>query len=68
MLEEHEQQFTPRWLGVAGDDHVPRYVQKTSFLFINISFVEKYMEIHEKYIGDRFFFQLTSKFSLPQHW
>ena len=24
MLEEHEQQFTPRWLGVAGDDHVPR--------------------------------------------
>ena len=24
MLEEHEQQFTPRWLGVTGDDHVPR--------------------------------------------
>ena len=24
-MEEYEQQFTPRWLGVAGDDHIPRF-------------------------------------------
>ena len=24
VLEKYEQQFTPRWLGVGGDDHTPR--------------------------------------------
>ena len=24
VLDEYDQQFTPRWLGVTGDDHTPR--------------------------------------------
>ena len=24
MMEFHSQQFTPRWLGVMGDEHIPR--------------------------------------------
>jgi len=24
ILEEHEQQYTPRWLGVFGNEHAPR--------------------------------------------
>ena len=24
VLEEHSQQFTPRWIGVGGNEHAPR--------------------------------------------
>uniref|UniRef100_K1QER2 Uncharacterized protein C10orf92 n=2 Tax=Magallana gigas TaxID=29159 RepID=K1QER2_MAGGI len=49
-MEEYEQQFTPRWLGVAGDDHTPSVGEWEIYLTDNSSFIFYGMEKFINYI------------------
>nr|XP_022339451.1 cilia- and flagella-associated protein 46-like isoform X3 [Crassostrea virginica] len=50
LMEEYEQQFTPRWLGVAGDDHIPSVGEWEIYLTDNSSFIFYGMEKFINYI------------------
>ncbi|XP_052099636.1 cilia- and flagella-associated protein 46-like isoform X4 [Mytilus californianus] len=50
VLEEYDQQFTARWLGVMGDDHAPSVGEWEIYLAENSSFVFYGMEKFIKYI------------------
>ncbi|XP_065923991.1 cilia- and flagella-associated protein 46 isoform X6 [Magallana gigas] len=50
LMEEYEQQFTPRWLGVAGDDHTPSVGEWEIYLTDNSSFIFYGMEKFINYI------------------
>ncbi|GFS07539.1 cilia- and flagella-associated protein 46 [Elysia marginata] len=54
VLEKYEQQFTPRWLGVAGDDHTPSVgeweiylTESTSFIFFGMERLLAYIPPHK---------------------
>ncbi|RUS85833.1 hypothetical protein EGW08_006385 [Elysia chlorotica] len=54
VLEKYEQQFTPRWLGVAGDDHAPSVgeweiylTESTSFIFFGMERLLAYIPPHK---------------------
>ncbi|XP_062591392.1 cilia- and flagella-associated protein 46-like [Saccostrea cucullata] len=50
LMEEYEQQFTPRWLGVPGDDHTPSVGEWEIYLTDNSSFIFYGMEKFINYI------------------
>ncbi|GFO25853.1 cilia- and flagella-associated protein 46 isoform x2 [Plakobranchus ocellatus] len=54
VLEKYEQQFTPRWLGVPGDDHTPSVgeweiylTESTSFIFFGMERLLAYIPPHK---------------------
>lgn len=50
ILEEYEQQFTPRWLGVMGNEHTPSVGEWEVYLLENSSFIFYGMERLLSYI------------------
>ncbi|XP_056005172.1 cilia- and flagella-associated protein 46-like isoform X7 [Ostrea edulis] len=50
LMEDYEQQFTPRWLGVPGDDHTPSVGEWEIYLTDNSSFIFYGMEKFINYI------------------
>ncbi|OWF46298.1 Tetratricopeptide repeat protein 40 [Mizuhopecten yessoensis] len=50
LIDEYEQQFTPRWLGIMGDDHTPSVGEWEIYLTENSSFIFYGMEKFLNYI------------------
>ncbi|XP_060072788.1 cilia- and flagella-associated protein 46-like [Ylistrum balloti] len=50
LIDEYDQQFTPRWLGIMGDDHTPSVGEWEIYLTENSSFIFYGMEKFLNYI------------------